>query len=99
FAFCKLIPRVRQARPSEQAGPAFTGFSKRVCTPREGFPLTGAAENRDQERLALLVRAGEIFHQSLDVTETLHNVARSAVETFADLCLFDLIDERSDRLF
>ena len=61
--------------------------------------MTGAAENRDQERLALLVRAGEIFHQSLDVTETLNNVARSAVETFADLCLFDLIDERSDRLF
>ena len=61
--------------------------------------MTGAAENRDQERLALLVRAGEIFHQSLDVTETLNNVARSVVETFADLCLFDLIDDRSDRLF
>ena len=61
--------------------------------------MTGAAENRDQERLSLLVRAGEIFHQSLDVTETLNNIARSAVETFADLCLFDLIDERSDRLF
>ncbi|MGB8520356.1 MAG: SpoIIE family protein phosphatase [Candidatus Tumulicola sp.] len=61
--------------------------------------MNRAAENRDQERLALLVRAGEIFHQSLDVTETLNNVARSAVESFADLCLFDLIDERSDRLF
>jgi serine phosphatase RsbU (regulator of sigma subunit)/anti-sigma regulatory factor (Ser/Thr protein kinase) len=55
--------------------------------------------NRDQERLDLLVRAGEIFHQSLDVTATLNNVARLAVESFADLCLFDLIDERSDRLF
>jgi len=61
--------------------------------------LPRTAENRDQERLTLLVRAGEIFHQSLDVTETLNNVARLAVETFADLCLFDLIDERSDRLF
>lgn len=58
-----------------------------------------AVENRDQRRLNLLVRAGEIFHQSLDVTQTLNNVARLAVEAFSDICLFDLIDERSDRLF
>ncbi len=57
------------------------------------------SENRDQERLELLVRAGEMFHQSLDVTATLNNVARLAVESFAELCLFDLIDERSERLF
>lgn len=57
------------------------------------------AENRDQQRLTLLVRAGEMFHQSLDVTTTLNNVARLAVESFSDICLFDLIDERSDRLF
>lgn len=56
-------------------------------------------ENRDEERLNLLVRAGEIFHQSLDVTTTLNNVARLAVEAFSDICLFDLIDDRSDRLF
>jgi serine phosphatase RsbU (regulator of sigma subunit) len=55
--------------------------------------------NRDQERLTLLVRAGDIFHQSLDVAETLNNVARLAIESFADICIFDLIDERSDRLF
>jgi serine phosphatase RsbU (regulator of sigma subunit)/anti-sigma regulatory factor (Ser/Thr protein kinase) len=55
--------------------------------------------NRDQARLNLLVRAGDIFHQSLDVTATLNNVARLAVESFADLCIFDLIDDRSDRLF
>lgn len=56
--------------------------------------------NRDQARLALLVRAGEIFHQSLDVADTLNNVARLAVDSsFADLCLFDLLDERSERLF
>lgn len=60
------------------------------------FPRT---ESRDQERLNLLVRAGEIFHQSLDVTETLNNVAWLAVESFADICLFDLLDERSERLF
>jgi anti-sigma regulatory factor (Ser/Thr protein kinase) len=58
-----------------------------------------AADNRVQERLRLLVRSGEIFHQSLDVTATLNNVARLAVESFADLCLFDLLDERSERLF
>ncbi len=57
------------------------------------------AATRDQERLTLLVRAGDIFHQSLDVAETLNNVARVAVEQFADLCIFDLLDERSDRLF
>lgn len=33
------------------------------------------------------------------MTATLNNVARLAVESFADLCLFDLIDDRSDRLF
>jgi len=61
--------------------------------------VTEAAANRDQARLTLLVRAGDIFHQSLDVSATLNNVARLAVESFADLCLFDLIDDRSDRLF
>jgi anti-sigma regulatory factor (Ser/Thr protein kinase) len=61
--------------------------------------LTDTAENRDQARLNLLVRAGDIFHQSLDVTATLNNVARLSVESFADICIFDLLDERSDRLF
>ncbi len=61
--------------------------------------MTETAETRDQARLNLLVRAGDIFHQSLDVVETLNNVARLAVESFADLCLFDLLDDRSDRLF
>jgi sigma-B regulation protein RsbU (phosphoserine phosphatase) len=55
--------------------------------------------DRTQERLALLVRAGEMFHRSLEVEETLNNVARMAVESFSDLCLFDLIDEHSDRLY
>lgn len=47
----------------------------------------------------LLVRAGEMFHRSLDVSDTLNNVARMAVESFAELCLFDLLDEYSDRLY
>lgn len=54
---------------------------------------------RSQEQLALLVRAGEMFHRSLSVDETLANVARMAVESFAELCLFDLIDEHSGRLY
>jgi PAS domain S-box-containing protein len=58
-----------------------------------------APENRDQQRLMLLVRAGEIFHRSLDVDATLSNVAHLAVEWFADLCIFDLIDETSERLY
>lgn len=58
-----------------------------------------SADGRDRERLDLLVRAGEIFHQSLDVVETLNNVARLAVEAFSDLCLFDLVDDQSERLF
>ncbi len=61
--------------------------------------MSRTVANRDQERLTLLVRAGDIFHQSLDVAETLNNVARVAVESFADLCIFDLLDQRSDRLF
>lgn len=60
---------------------------------------SGKIHDRTQERLELLVRAGEMFHQSLDLEDTLYNVARVAVESFADLCLFDLVDERSDRLF
>ncbi len=52
-----------------------------------------------QQRLALLVRAGELFHRSLDLDETLFNVARTAVESFAELCLFDLIDEDTNRLY
>jgi serine phosphatase RsbU (regulator of sigma subunit)/anti-sigma regulatory factor (Ser/Thr protein kinase) len=58
-----------------------------------------AAREATQRRLELLVRAGELFHQSLDVDQTLANVARTTVESFADLCLFDLVDERTERLY
>lgn len=61
--------------------------------------LPSAALDATQRRLTLLVRAGELFHRSLDLQETLSNVARMAVESFADLCLFDLIDENTDRLY
>lgn len=52
-----------------------------------------------QRRLGLLVRAGEIFHESLELDATLENIARLTIEWFADLCIFDLIDERTDRLY
>ncbi len=45
------------------------------------------------------MQAGEFFHRSLDLGETLDNVARLAVQSFADLCIFDLIDERSERIY
>lgn len=65
------------------------------------MPLTESRSEaaRTHDRLMLLVRAGEMFHRSLDIEQTLYNVARLAVESFADLCLFDLLDERSDRLY
>ncbi len=55
--------------------------------------------DKTQQRLALLVRAGELFHQSLDLEQTLSNVARMAVESFAELCLIDLVDDASGRLY
>lgn len=55
--------------------------------------------NRTEERLVLLVRAGEMFHRSREIGEMLNDAARMAVESFADLCFFDLIDERSGRLY
>lgn len=70
-----------------------------------GIGVTGSSRAgeqsivRTQERLALLVRAGELFHRSLDLEETLSNIARMAVESFSDLCLFDLIDENTGRLY
>lgn len=47
---------------------------------------------RLDRRLQLLVRAGEIFHRSLDIRQTLGNVAHLAVEEFADVCVFDLME-------
>ena len=63
----------------------------------ERSPL--AVREATQRRLELLVRAGELFHRSLDLEQTLSNVARTTVESFADLCLIDLVDERTERLY
>lgn len=61
--------------------------------------VSPAVRGATEGRLALLVRAGELFHRSLDLDETLSNVAHTAVESFAELCLFDLIDEKTNRLY
>lgn len=65
--------------------------------------VMGATQVSDAQssarRLELLVRAGEIFHESLELDATLENVARLAIEWFSDLCIFDLIDERTERLY
>ena len=61
--------------------------------------LESGPREATQRRLTLLVRAGELFHRSLDLDETLSNVARTAVESFSELCLFDLIDENTGRLY
>lgn len=70
---------------------------------RAGLAVANAAqfsrEQATQRRLALLVRAGELFHRSLDLEETLSNVARTAIESFSDLCLFDLLDEATHKLY
>jgi anti-sigma regulatory factor (Ser/Thr protein kinase) len=56
-------------------------------------------KQRPESRLSLLVQAGEIFHRSLDVEDTLENVARLATDSFADACLFDVIDDSSSLLY
>lgn len=61
--------------------------------------VTPRSTRRNERRLQFLVRAGEIFHQSLDVQATLSNVADLAVEWFADICFFDLLDDTTDRLY
>ena len=72
----------------------------RLCRGVGVKPATNvSAIDATQRRLTLLVRAGELFHRSLDLDETLSNVARTAVESFAELCLFDLIDENTNRLY
>src|SRR5947209_1536685 len=80
----------RRSRPRGTAVFARGGFVERS-------PL--AVREATQRRLELLVRAGELFHRSLDLEQTLSNVARTTVESFADLCLIDLVDERTERLY
>ena len=43
-----------------------------------------------QQYLELLLRAGEIFEESIDYHETIQNVCEAAVESIADICLLDL---------
>jgi len=47
-------------------------------------------------RLELLVTTGRVLASSLDYTTTLNNIARLAVETIADACLFDIVGDDGD---
>lgn len=50
-------------------------------------------------RLELLVMTDRVLASSLDYTTTLNNIARLAVETIADACLFDIVgDDREPAL-
>jgi len=51
-----------------------------------------AAEQRANERLRLLARAGDVLVQSLQLDETLRAVARLSVPAFADWCAIDLVE-------
>jgi len=44
-------------------------------------------------RLELLVMTDRVLASSLDYTTTLNNIARLAVETIADACLFDIVGD------
>lgn len=44
-------------------------------------------------RLELLVTTDRVLASSLDYTTTLNNIARLAVETIADACLFDIVGD------
>ncbi|MDB4908996.1 MAG: Histidine kinase [Gemmatimonadetes bacterium] len=46
---------------------------------------------REQDAQLLLAEAGQVLHASLDLGETLANVARLAVPRFADWCVVDLV--------
>ncbi|HET8552941.1 MAG TPA: ATP-binding protein [Gammaproteobacteria bacterium] len=51
---------------------------------------------RSEDALRFLARAGRLLGSSLDVDVTLKSVARLAIESIADVCLFDLIDVHGD---
>ncbi len=53
-------------------------------------PVRSELHESQQRYLELLVRAGEIFEQSIDYHETIQNVCEAVVDTIADICLLDL---------
>ena len=77
-----------------RADPDAPGVAPRVVITAQDVEQS----RRTQQRLSLLVRAGEMFHRSLSIEETLANVAQLAVEDFADICIFDRIELGSERV-
>lgn len=56
------------------------------------------AERRARERLEFLAEASDLLARSLDVDETLHELAELAVPRLGDWCAIDLLEHRRLRL-
>ncbi|HUS60614.1 MAG TPA: GAF domain-containing SpoIIE family protein phosphatase, partial [Acidimicrobiales bacterium] len=50
-------------------------------------------EREARERLEFLARSSDVLSQSLDVDQTMHGLAKLAIERFADWCAIELVDE------
>jgi PAS domain S-box-containing protein len=59
----------------------------------EGSLVDVTERTRDEAARELLARAGEVLGSSLEYEATLASVARFAVESIADYCLVDVVDE------
>ncbi len=73
-------------------------FSQAAGQPRRmaGTVVDVTDRKRAERSLHFLAQAGTLLAGSLDYDETLRNVARLAVDTIADFCLFDLAGESGE---
>jgi PAS domain S-box-containing protein len=62
------------------------------CALSDDTRSTAGIERRDWA-IALLIETGSVLSSSLDLTTTMHHVARLTVPDLADLCVIDLSDE------
>src|ERR1700722_4652619 len=61
--------------------------------PPEGQPTSGSAHTGGDVAVGLLIEAGAVLASSLDLGETMGQVARLTIPRLADLCVIDLRDE------
>ena len=59
----------------------------------EGSLVDVTERTRDEETRELLARAGEVLGSSLEYEATLASVARFAVQSIADYCVVDVVDD------
>ena len=71
----------------------FVGLSVLIGSMHRALQATRARAERVAVHSALLAAASERLASSLDVEETLRNVARLAVPSFADWCAVDLLED------